>query len=369
MVLVMQLIMNNTKQGGRLLSVDLARGLAVFFMIAIHVLTVFGNLEVQESVFGQVIQFFGGPPAAPVFMLLMGFSFMYSHKTELKAKLLRGFSIFLAGYLLNLLRFVIPFETGKWLMPDLIESTLLSELSVYTLFTTVDILQFAGIALMIMALIQKMNINKWAILCIAVVVTLISPLLWGISTDVPAVDFFLDLLWGDHKVPLFENSIAFPLFPWLTFPLLGMFLGETIKFSSNQTKSFKIMGLIGGIVLLIGAAFVVVNPEYQFNDYYHSRQGAMIFMCGFVMLWLYIAKLLTDRIPPNPLFELIYKWSRGVTNIYFIHWVIIGWSIGLFGIQNSSYLTVIALILGITVISHILNILLGKKKKKKVINR
>ena len=43
--------MNNTKQGGRLLSVDLARGLAVFFMIAIHVLTVFGNLEVQESVF------------------------------------------------------------------------------------------------------------------------------------------------------------------------------------------------------------------------------------------------------------------------------------------------------------------------------
>ena len=357
--------MNDTKQSGRLLSVDLARGLAVFFMIAVHVLTVFANSGVQESVFGLVIGFFGGPPAAPVFMLLMGFSFIYSHKTGLKTKLLRGFQIFLAGYLLNLLRFVIPFETGKWLMPDMIASTPLSELNVYTLFTTVDILQFAGIALMIMALIQKMKFNKWVILSIAMVILLISPLLWGKSTDIPVVDFFLDLLWGDHKVPMFDNTIAFPLFPWLTFPLLGMFLGETIKSSSNQDKSFRTMGIVSGIVLVVRLAIVIMNPEYQFNDYYHSRQGAMIFMCGFVMLWLYIAKLLTDRISPNPVFDLIYKWSRGVTNIYFIHWVIIGWSIGLFGIQSSSYLTVIALILGITIVSHLLNIWLGNIKKRK----
>jgi exosortase/archaeosortase family protein len=359
--------MNSTRQTGRLLSVDLARGLAVFFMIAVHVLTVFGNQEVQESIFGQIIQFFGGPPAAPVFMTLMGLSFMYSRKAGLKPKLLRGLMIFLSGYLLNLLRFVIPFEVGKWQMPELIASTPLHELSTSTLFVTVDILQFAGIALMIMALIQELKINKWLILSLAFVIILISPLLWGISTGIPAVDFVLDLLWGDRKVVLFDNVVAFPLFPWLAFPLLGMVLGETIKSSSNQKKSFNTIGWSGAIVLLVGIAIVATNPDYQFNDYYHSRQGAMILMCGFVMVWLFLAKLLTDHIPPNPIFELIYKWSRGVTNIYFIHWVIAGWSIGIFGIQDCSYLTVIVLIVCITFVSQMINMLYGKMKKRRTV--
>jgi uncharacterized membrane protein len=101
--------MTATKQNNRLLSIDLARGLAVFFMIAVHTLEVFANQEVKNSVFGQIISFLGGPPAAPVFMTLMGFSFIYSSKSALKPKLLRGFKIFLSGYVLNIFRGVIPF--------------------------------------------------------------------------------------------------------------------------------------------------------------------------------------------------------------------------------------------------------------------
>jgi uncharacterized membrane protein len=101
--------MNLTTQNNRLLSIDLARGLAVFFMIAVHTLEVFANQDVKNSIFGQIIEFFGGPPAAPVFMTLMGFSFIYSRKSELKPKLLRGFKIFLSGYILNIIRGILPF--------------------------------------------------------------------------------------------------------------------------------------------------------------------------------------------------------------------------------------------------------------------
>jgi hypothetical protein len=86
--------------------------MAVFFMIAVHTLEVFANPEVKNSIFGQIIEFLGGPPAAPVFMTLMGFSFIYSRKSELKPKLLRGFKIFLTGYILNIIRggsFHLPF--------------------------------------------------------------------------------------------------------------------------------------------------------------------------------------------------------------------------------------------------------------------
>lgn len=113
--------MNVTTQNNRLLSIDLARGLAVFFMIAVHTLEVFGNSEVKNSIFGQIVQFLGSTPAAPVFLTLVGFSFIYSKKSGLKPKLWRGFKIFLSGYVLNIMRGVIPFWVSTYLKLDFLK--------------------------------------------------------------------------------------------------------------------------------------------------------------------------------------------------------------------------------------------------------
>ena len=187
--------MNVTTQNNRLLSIDLARGLAVFFMIAVHTLEVFASEEVKNSVFGQIIEFFGGPPAAPVFMTLMGFSFMYSRKSELKPRLLRGFKIFLSGYILNILRGVVPFTLSTQLEMDIAKTFPLEKLNEYTILTIVDILQFAGIALMIMALIQEFKINKYVILFSAFLISMLSPFLWGLNLNIPVIDQILELFW------------------------------------------------------------------------------------------------------------------------------------------------------------------------------
>jgi uncharacterized membrane protein len=42
--------MTTTNPNNRLLSIDLARGLAVFFMIAVHTLEVFANQEVSDFI-------------------------------------------------------------------------------------------------------------------------------------------------------------------------------------------------------------------------------------------------------------------------------------------------------------------------------
>jgi uncharacterized membrane protein len=57
---------------------DMARGLAVFFMIAVHVLEILGDTALAETGPGIVIGFLGGPPAAPVFMMLLGVGIVYS---------------------------------------------------------------------------------------------------------------------------------------------------------------------------------------------------------------------------------------------------------------------------------------------------
>ncbi len=359
--------MTATKQNNRLLSIDLARGLAVFFMIAVHTLEVFANQEVKNSVFGQIIAFLGGPPAAPVFMTLMGFSFIYSSKSELKPKLFRGFKIFLSGYLLNILRGVIPFSLASYLNMDVVKTFPIEKFNEYTILTTVDILQFAGIALMIMSIIQALNINKYLILVSAFLISMISPFLWGIKIDVPIIDQVLELFWGDQPIEFsfIANKIAFPVFPWLTFPLLGMFLGETVKNSTDTNRIFNYFGLAGIVFVLIGGAISYNNFNYHFNDYYHSRQGAMLFMCGFVMGWLYLTKLVIDNIPTNSFFDLLFQWSKGVTNIYFIQWIIILWSIAFFGINRSSFTTTILLILIFTGISHFTNQFIISRQKNK----
>lgn len=360
--------MNLTTQNNRLLSIDLARGLAVFFMIAVHTLEVYANQEVKGSIFGQIIEFLGGPPAAPVFMTLMGFSFIYSRKSELKPKLLRGFKIFLSGYILNIIRGVLPFTLSTYLRMDIIETFPVEKLNGYTLLTLVDILQFAGIALMIMALIQEFKINKYIILFSAFLISMFSPFLWGFTLNIPVVDQIFGLFWGDQPIgfSFIDNKIAFPIFPWLSFPLLGMFLGDTMKNTIDQNRTFKHFGIGGIVVLLIGVAISYNNIEYHFNDYYHSRQGAMLFMCGFVVFWIYLAKIAIDKLPENKIFALLFKWSKGVTNIYFAQWNIIIWSIAFFGINQSSYGTVILLILTFTFISHFINEFIIFRQKSKI---
>lgn len=358
--------MDSLGKTNRLLSIDLARGLAVFFMISVHTLDVFANKEVIDSVFGQIISFFGGAPAAPVFMTLMGFSFVYSKKQNLKARLLHGFKIFLLGYALNILRGVMPLKLLQIYQFDIIKNFPLDKINEITVLTVVDILQFAGIALMIMAIIQKLKVKKYLILLLSVIILSISPLLWGLKSNILMIDYVLELFVGDQPIlfSFINNKIAFPVFPWLSFPLLGMFLGETMKFSQNQNLTFKYFGIAGFVVLILGMMLTWQNPDYHFNDYYHSRQGAMIAMCGFVMLWIYLNELIILTLPMNKLFLLLFKWSIGVTNIYFVQWVIIIWSIALFGINDSSYLAIICLILTFVLISHVAdNFILFLKSK------
>ena len=126
-------------------------------MIAVHTLQVYANPEVTSSLLGKIISFLGGPPAAPVFMTLMGFSFVYSKKSALKSKLVRGLKVFLSGYMLNLLRGVIPYKLSIYFGTDLAKSLPLDRLNDYTIFTIVDILQFAGIALKIMTILQELK--------------------------------------------------------------------------------------------------------------------------------------------------------------------------------------------------------------------
>ena len=84
----------------RQLEIDIAKGLAIFFMFLVHCYENYGADSIQhQGFFSHLVFFLGGPLAAPVFMFCMGVGMVYTRKQSSKEFLKRGLSLFLIGYL------------------------------------------------------------------------------------------------------------------------------------------------------------------------------------------------------------------------------------------------------------------------------
>ena len=91
----------------RVFSIDMARGGAAFFLVAVHTLWMYGSVDVQSgSSFGQIAHTLG--QATAFFLLTMGFSIVVTPHQSLQYTFKRALYIIAAGYLLNTLKFIIP---------------------------------------------------------------------------------------------------------------------------------------------------------------------------------------------------------------------------------------------------------------------
>jgi uncharacterized membrane protein len=348
----------------RLEAVDLTRGLAVLFMIMVHTLMVYGAPATAHSAFGVGVDFLGGPPAAPVFMLLMGLAFAYSRRNDLRGGLLRSAKLFVLGYVLNLLRGVVPLGLAGAVAPDVVAGALPAGITLLDVFLIDDILQFAGIALAVMTLLRACGTGRYTLLLIAMVIAMGSPFLWGIKSGLRPLDRVLDMFWGDRPLGGFiENAVSFPVFPWMVFPLVGSFLGDVLRESKDQRAAYRRIGLTGLLVAVVGLGIAQTAPDYHWNDYYHSRQGAMLFFTGFVMAWLSLWDILARRVPDNPLFILLRRWSQQVTVIYLAQWIMIVWGIAVFGSGRYSTWGVLALGVLFGGLSTGVSLLVGRIRK------
>jgi hypothetical protein len=224
-----------------------------------------------------------------------------------------------------------------------------------TMFFIIDILQLAGICLAGLVLIKHSRMPGIIVAIIALLITVISPYLWGISSLNPFFDFFLDLLWGDRPLGGFvENAVSFPLFPWAAFPLWGYFFASCMSNYQNEEQALSSFAKIAVLPIATGSVLLALDFSYHFNDYYHPRFGAMIFMSGFVFVWLWICNFFI-RWQPAWIISFFTDLSKNVTSIYFIQWLLVIWSIALFKANSFNSFQTLAMILGIFVSTYWLN--------------
>ncbi len=300
----------------RIDSFDIPRAIAIGLMIIVHTLMFYASPTAMQEPLAKLLMLSGTAPGAPAFMFLMGFYFIYARPKDSRYYLKRGLQLILLGYLLNISRFLLP--AGLILLFG-IPVEVFAPWTPLTFFKNIDILQFAGLALIILTGIRAFIRRPIYILLLIIFIALIAPFLWGIHSGLAPLDWLLDMLWGKGIY------VTFPLFPWLVYPLAGYVYGQALIAGQNNKSFFQVSSLLGLMVFIAGLLWSSTNPGFHFGNYLRAGYGGTTAMLGFVTCYVSSVELLCRRIGISGRIKFISYLSDNLTPLYFIHWTIIGW--------------------------------------------
>ena len=293
-------------------SADLLKGTAVLFMIQVHILELFSSPYTYNSSLGKASLFLGAAPVAPLFMVILGYFIVSTGKTTTQ-QIIRGIKIFCLGMLLNiLLNLNLILSVNK----DVYQIDLLPYIF------GVDILQFAGISIIVIALLKKVfeKYLYFIILCIFLSAFLGQFLLNYIPENV-ALKYISAAFYGSVKWSYF------PLFPWLSYPLTGIaFYYLNQRYDLMKLLEGKIKLVFGALFLL----FLVFTIKYGISVsadlplYYHHGVLFFVWAITFLFFYVFFIDKINRSLGGTVLFKYVKWMGENVTIIYVIQWVVIG---------------------------------------------
>jgi len=292
---------------------DLLKGLAIIFMIQVHVTEFLAKQELFDSIWGAVSLFFGGPPAAPVFMAVMGY-FLAGSKKDFETSLLRGIYLFLGGILLNIglnFNLLVRIYRGEYFLDP------------FRYVFGVDILLLAGMSIILLTLIKKLvNIHFLIPLFLSLLLTFLSDLIPVFPEfQSPVLRYLIPVFGGN------QDWSYFPVIPWLAYPLLGW----SFRMLQNKYKNhIKADNQITILVLLAWGLFLYITGQYailvaaNLPVYYHHGIVFFIWVIFFLSGYLFFFYKVNSIFPKSNIL-LYIKWlGQNVTLVYVFQWLIIG---------------------------------------------
>ncbi len=290
---------------------DLLKGVAVVLMIQVHLFEQFAALGLSHSTIGKISLFLGGPPAAPVFLAVMGFFLARSRKTALQ-HIHRGLLLILGGLMLNLglnANLLYSIHHGRFQLDPL------------PFIFGADILPLAGLSIIVVGMLRRLlKDNALAYFSAASVVAIVAPMLAKFETD-PLAMYVVPFFWGD------QWWSYFPLFPWLAYALLGVALG-TAPTIFIAFESISVWKKLPAFLVLIGALLATLPYATQsiteLSSYYHHGILLFLWVLGFLTLWVFVLSNLESSFGNSAVFHFIKWLGRHVTSAYVFQWLIIG---------------------------------------------
>jgi uncharacterized membrane protein len=329
----------------RIRAFDLAAGLAVLFMILVHVLWHWGRPATWTTPIGEAISYAAGPTAAPVFAFLMGASLGAAPRASFGSMAARGAWLVFLGYVLNFLRGVIPASIG--LATGFITAEEVQPYDAWWLATTVDLHMMIGLSLVAAAALRTRVEPGWGWLAIAAVLVLVAPPVRSFTAGTPLLDAPLTPILGHAQ------NVYYAAIPWLAFPLGGAVFGRAMARTPNRGRLFGRGAAVGAVLIVAGLGLIAwQQPGFDVFTYWRMPLSFAVAIFGIILVWLALGEAVT-RIPAiDRRLRVVYAWSDRVIAMYFAHWIIVGWGVGLVGFRDLALAPVLVAMAAAVVATH-----------------
>lgn len=291
---------------------DLLKGFAVLMMIQVHLMELFAKQEIFDGLIGKISLFLGGPPAAPLFMAVMGYFLARSRKSFLQ-NIKRGVILILGGILLNI---GLNFHLLILIFSDKLQ------LNPLNYIFGADILSLAGLSVILIAAIKKITRDNFYPSIILSFIILIFILISHAATvDHRASDrtllYVQAFLWGKLEWSYF------PFLPWAVYPLVGFLYQKTKEQIKIEQSTKDFFALISAVVTFVSIKYGV-NTASNLNEYYHHNWLYTLWIFQFLILMVYGFEKIEIQWGKKNIM-LYVKWlGKNVTTAYVIQWLIIG---------------------------------------------
>lgn len=286
---------------------DFLKGVAVLLMIQVHLMELFAQQEIYDGLIGKISLFLGGPPAAPIFMAVMGYFLAFSKK-GLFSSVKRGFKLIIWGFALNIglnLNLFYHIYNGTF------------QLSPLEYLFGVDVLFLAGLSVIFIALIKHLFKDKiWSYSIILVVIIIIPEFLKppaAVGSLKYVLAYFYSDVWWSY----------FPFVPWFAYVLIGY----VFKLSESKIAVLlgdkKLIVFLVSIILLVLGFWFGLDVSSNLHEYYHHGVIYFLFTSVFMIFWLIGSHQITQTF--NNGFTKYVEWlGNNVTTTYVFQWLVIG---------------------------------------------
>lgn len=318
LIIMLSVLSRNEHNIGRQYQLDLLKALSIVSMILCHTVM---RLAVNRSGYETEAGYLFGDAilgcyvgVAHAFMFAMGVGFVFSKKNTSGDLLRRGIYIYLLGYVLDFFRFgiyaILDGALKVHYSPDFFHAIFFQ-----------DIFQFAGLAMMLTALLRRLQLNEVVILAIGVLLSCIGSVVPDLQTGNAACDLFLGSFLTATQVPS-----HFTLFHWYVFVAAGMFFAQIIRRILNEELFYKRLLLISGVLMTIFILSTVKYGMFFLNLFHRYYSVSILEAVGYLsidffllsLFYLIVNGLGTERM------GVFLTMSRNITSIYVIHWCILG---------------------------------------------
>lgn len=173
----------------------------------------------------------------------------------------------------NTVGIIVLLEFFRTALPGFIEWLIFKDPEcieyVYTLFC-VDILQFAMMSMLVIALFKKLNLKPAVMLIIAVVCSIAGQLLQMVSTGSRIGDIAVGFLWHSHE------QAYFPLLNWLILLVCGYIFGDAWLRLKDKKSFFRFVTPVSWVISIayfFSMAFAA--EEYYLSGGYYYGIGIL----------------------------------------------------------------------------------------------